>query len=155
MKLPPILKQAINEHNKIDMDKLIHSHLEWLAELQGTTAPPSMHRAFCKLDEVPKNWRLAANSIPNAMASDIFVHTYHLEFDYGLLYFPWWAKSRQHFPIRLSTAVMLAPMLALQPILSKYTLGRILGFGGFEMTIPNVEVAINEWQSNYAQYRKL
>jgi hypothetical protein len=149
MKLPPILKQAINEHNKIDMDRLIHSHLEWLAEHAGTTTPPSVHRAFCKLDEVPKQWRLAAMTIPNAMASDIFVHTYHLEFDYGLLYFPWWAE-RQHFPIKLSTPTMLAPLLALKPVINEYTLERILGFGGFDLTIPNVEVAITAWRLQYA-----
>lgn len=149
MDLPPFLKQAIKEHNTIDMDKLIHSHLHWLAGLQGTTAPPSVHRAFCKLDEVPKNWRLAATSIPNAMEHDTFTHTYNLEIDYGLLYFPWWTAGRHHFPITLHTPVMLAPMLALQPILNEYPLGRILGFGGFEMTIPNVEIAINEWRLQY------
>lgn len=150
MDMSDILKQAIKERITIDMDRLIHSHLQWLAELNGTTAPPSVHRAFCKLDEVPKNWRLAATSIPNVMEHNTFTHTYHLEFDYGLLYFPWWAESRQHFPIRLSTPVMLAPLLALKLVINKYPLERILSFGGFEMTIPNVEVAINAWQLNYA-----
>ena len=149
MKLPPILKQAINEHNKIDMDRLIHSHLEWLAEHAGTTTPPSVHRAFCKLDEVPKQWRLAAMTIPNAMASDIFVHTYHLEFDYGMISFPWWTDDRPHFPIKLSTPTTLAPLLALKPVINEYPLERILGFGGFEMTIPNVEVAITAWRLQY------